>query len=51
MSVPAELPLYRLLGGRRAVFEQEVTDTLLAIDPGGRFVEPVSSDVITATRR
>lgn len=51
MSVPAGLPLYRLLGGRRPAFEQEVTDTLLAIDPGGRFVEPVGLDVTTATRR
>ncbi|MEU6827744.1 class I SAM-dependent methyltransferase [Nocardia beijingensis] len=45
------LPLYRLLGGRRAAFEREVTDTLLAIDPGGRFIEPVTLEVLTATRR
>lgn len=45
------LPLYRLLGDRRAAFEQLVTDTLLAIDPGGCFIEPVTLEVLTATRR
>ena len=45
------MPLHRLLGSRRAAFEQEVTDTLLAIDPAGRFTEPVTLEVLTATTR
>jgi hypothetical protein len=45
------MPLHRLLGSRRAAFEQEVTDTLLAIDPAGRFTEPVTLEVLTATKR
>jgi ubiquinone/menaquinone biosynthesis C-methylase UbiE len=45
------MPLRRLLGDRRAAFEQEVTGTLLAIDPAGRFTEPVTLDVLTATKR
>ena len=45
------IPLHRLLGGRRASFEQEVTDTLLAIDPAGRFTEPVTLEVLTASKR
>jgi SAM-dependent methyltransferase len=45
------LPLRRLLGSRRAAFEQEVTDALLAIDPAGRFTEPVTLEVLTATKR
>ena len=44
------LPLLRLLGDRRAAFEQEVAAALLAIEPGGRFIEPVSLEVHTATR-
>jgi len=44
------LPLHRLLGDRRAAFEQEVTDALLAIDAGGSFVEPVVLEVLTATK-
>lgn len=44
------LPLRRLLGDSRAAFEQEVTDTLLAIDPSGQFTEPVTLEVLTATR-
>ncbi|HJT95508.1 MAG TPA: class I SAM-dependent methyltransferase [Mycobacterium sp.] len=44
------MPLRRLLGDRRAAFEQEVTDTLLAIDPAGRFAEPVTLQVLTATK-
>jgi SAM-dependent methyltransferase len=43
------LPLRQLLGDRRAAFEQEVTEALLAIDPSGRFTEPVALDVLTAT--
>ena len=43
------LPLRRLLGDRRAAFEEEVTDALLAIDPSGRFSEPVALEVLTAT--
>lgn len=45
------MPLRRLLGDRRAAFEQEVTDTLLAIDPAGRFIEPVTLEVLTATKQ
>jgi SAM-dependent methyltransferase len=44
------LPLRRLLGDRRAAFEEEVTDALLAIDPSGRFTEPVALEVLTATQ-
>jgi hypothetical protein len=44
------LPLRRLLGDRRAAFEEEVTDALLAIDPSGRFTEPVALEVLIATR-
>ncbi len=43
------LPLRRLLGERRAAFEHEVTDALLAIDPSGQFAEPVALEVLTAT--
>ena len=45
------LPLRQLLGDRRAAFEQEVTDALLEIDPSGRFSEPVTLEVLTATKR
>ncbi|MDT5054927.1 MAG: hypothetical protein QOF66_3293 [Mycobacterium sp.] len=45
------VPLRRLLGSRRAAFEKEVTDALLAIDPAGRFTEPVTLEVLTATKR
>jgi SAM-dependent methyltransferase len=44
------LPLRRLLGERRADFEREVTNALLAIEPSGRFIEPVALEVLTATR-
>jgi len=44
------LPLRRLLGDRRSAFEEEVTATLLAIEPGGRFTEPVALEVHMATR-
>jgi hypothetical protein len=44
------LPLHRLLGERRPAFEQAIIETLLAIDPNGHFTEPVSLDVLTATR-
>lgn len=44
------LPLRRLLGDRRAAFEQEIAATLLAIEPSGRFIEPVALEVHTATR-
>ncbi|MGW4090253.1 methyltransferase domain-containing protein [Nocardia sp. NPDC004750] len=40
-----------LLGDRRTAFEQLVTDTSLAIDPGGCFIERVTLEVLTATRR
>jgi SAM-dependent methyltransferase len=44
------LPLRRLLGDRREAFEQEVAATLLAIEPRGRFIEPVALEVHMATR-
>jgi SAM-dependent methyltransferase len=45
------LPLRRLLGNRRSAFEQAITDALLAIEPNGRFTEPVTLEVLTATKR
>jgi len=45
------LPLRRLLGDRRGAFEQAITDAMLAIDPNGRFIEPVTLEVLTATKR
>jgi hypothetical protein len=45
------VPLRRLLGNRRGAFEQAITDALLAIDPQGRFTEPVTLEVLTATKR
>jgi len=45
------IPLRRILGDRRSAFEQAITDALLAIDPNGRFAEPVTLDVLTATKR
>jgi 2-polyprenyl-3-methyl-5-hydroxy-6-metoxy-1,4-benzoquinol methylase len=44
------LPLRRLLGDRRAAFEQEITDALLAIDQSGQFTEPVALEVLVATK-
>jgi SAM-dependent methyltransferase len=44
------LPLRELLGDKRPAFEEEVTDALLAIDPSGRFTEPVALDVLMATK-
>jgi SAM-dependent methyltransferase len=44
------VPLRRLLGDRRAAFEREVTDALLAIDASGEFDEPVALDVLFATK-
>ncbi|MBF6336697.1 hypothetical protein IU450_12470 [Nocardia abscessus] len=44
------LPLHRLLGDRRTAFEQAVSDAMLAIDPAGRFVEPVASEVLIAIK-
>lgn len=44
------LPLRRALGERRAAFEHAVGAELLAIDPSGRFTEPVALEVFTATR-
>ncbi|MGY2126295.1 class I SAM-dependent methyltransferase [Nocardia gipuzkoensis] len=44
------LPLHRLLGDRRTAFEQAVSDAMLAIDPAGRFVEPVPLEVLIATK-
>jgi hypothetical protein len=42
------VPLRRLLGDRRAAFERDVTDALLAIDTSGEFDEPVALDVLFA---
>lgn len=44
------VPLRRLLGDRRAAFEETVRSTLLLIDPSGEFTEPVALEVLTATR-
>ncbi|MER6946023.1 class I SAM-dependent methyltransferase [Nonomuraea sp. NPDC000554] len=44
------LPLRRLLGDRRPTFEREITDALLAADPSGHFVEPVSLHVLIARK-
>jgi SAM-dependent methyltransferase len=44
------VPLRRLLGDRRAAFEREVTDALLAIDASGEFDEPVFLDALFATK-
>ncbi|GAB7067205.1 class I SAM-dependent methyltransferase [Mycobacterium hodleri] len=44
------LPLRRLLGNRRAAFEREVAAAMLEIEPSGRFTEPVTLEVLTATR-
>jgi SAM-dependent methyltransferase len=44
------LPLRQLLGDRRTAFEQAITDAFLTIDPSGQFTEPVSLEVLTATR-
>jgi ubiquinone/menaquinone biosynthesis C-methylase UbiE len=44
------LPLQRLLGDRRAAFEQAVSDTLRGLDPQGRFIEPVALEVLIARR-
>ncbi|AYF79604.1 class I SAM-dependent methyltransferase [Nocardia yunnanensis] len=43
------LPLRQLLGDRRAEFEQDVADTLRAVEPDG-LIEPVKLEVLTATR-
>ncbi|MET0703843.1 MAG: class I SAM-dependent methyltransferase [Mycobacterium sp.] len=44
------VPLRRLLGDRRGAFEAALTDALLAIEPAGRFDEPVTLEVLMATR-
>ncbi|MDV3126009.1 class I SAM-dependent methyltransferase [Mycobacterium sp. 21AC1] len=44
------LPLRRLLGDQLTAFEQAITSALLAIDPAGQFVEPVTLEVLAATR-
>jgi SAM-dependent methyltransferase len=44
------LPLRRLLGDQQPAFEQAITDTLLTINPDGKFTEPVALEVLTATR-
>ncbi|WP_067814002.1 class I SAM-dependent methyltransferase [Nocardia inohanensis] len=44
------LPLLELLGDRRPAFEATLTDTLLTIEPTGHFTEPVTLEVLTATR-
>ncbi len=44
------LPLRRALGEQRPAFEHAVREELLTLDPSGRFVEPVTLEVLTATR-
>jgi hypothetical protein len=44
------LPLRRALGDQRAAFEHAVREALLAIDPSGRYTEPVTLEVFMATR-
>jgi SAM-dependent methyltransferase len=44
------LPLRRALGERRTAFERTVREELLAIDSSGQFAEPVTLEVLTATR-
>jgi 2-polyprenyl-3-methyl-5-hydroxy-6-metoxy-1,4-benzoquinol methylase len=44
------LQLRQLLGDRQTAFEQAITDALLTIDPNGQFVEPVTLEVLAATR-
>ncbi|WP_069161265.1 class I SAM-dependent methyltransferase [Nocardia altamirensis] len=44
------LPLRRLLGARQTDFEEAISEALLAIAPDGRFIEPVTMEVLTATR-
>ncbi|MFI7642320.1 class I SAM-dependent methyltransferase [Nonomuraea sp. NPDC049400] len=44
------LPLRRLLGDQQTAFEQAVTDTLHSLDQEGRFVEPVSLEVLIARK-
>ena len=46
----ASLPLRQLLGDRQTAFEQASTDALPTIDPNGQFVEPVTLEVMAATR-
>ncbi|MFF2554831.1 class I SAM-dependent methyltransferase [Nocardia sp. NPDC058058] len=44
------LPLRRLLGDKRTAFEDAVTAALRDLDPTGHFIEPVSLEVLFATR-
>ncbi|MEV0107701.1 class I SAM-dependent methyltransferase [Nocardia sp. NPDC050799] len=44
------LPLRRVLGEERTAFEHTVRAELLTIDSSGRFAEPVTLEVLTATR-
>jgi hypothetical protein len=44
------LPLRQVLGDQQTAFEQAITDALLAIDPNGLFTEPVTLEVLAATR-
>jgi SAM-dependent methyltransferase len=44
------LPLRRVLGDQRTAFEHTVREELFTIDPSGRFTEPVTLEVFTATR-
>ncbi len=44
------VPLRRLLGDQQSAFEQAITNALLTIDPAGQFAEPVTLEVLAATR-
>ncbi len=43
-------PVRRLLGDRRAAFEEQIAAALLALTPHGKFVEPVALEAIFASR-
>jgi hypothetical protein len=44
------VPIRRLLGDQRMAFERALTDTLHGLDPGDRFVEPVTLEVLIARK-
>jgi hypothetical protein len=44
------VPIRRLLGDRRADFEQAVTDALHVVDQRGWFIELVALEVLTARK-
>ncbi|MEV6072070.1 class I SAM-dependent methyltransferase [Nocardia sp. NPDC052001] len=44
------LPLRHLLGDRQTAFEDALTNALLDLEPTGQFIEPVTLELLTATR-